>query len=345
MIWLTWRQFRIQAIVTAAALAAFAIALAVTGPQLASLYSSSGLATCHAACATMAGNFISAVRGTTPELVFYLGIALTYAAPALIGLFWGAPLVCRELEAGTFRLAWNQSVTRTRWITVKLGLIGLAAMATAGLLSLMTSWWASPLYRAARQAGANVLSINRLAPPLFGATGIAPVGYAAFAFAVGVTAGVLTRRLLAAMAITLAVFAAVQLLTPAFVRPHLITPVSTTEALGTVSFNGIGDFNNGTIMLLPGSIAGHAGDWIVASHPVNTAGQAITKVPAACSSGGNGNGPSGFLNCLASNGVRLAVSYQPASRYWALQWDEAAIFLILAVGLGGACYWRVRRLS
>ena len=30
----------------------------------------------------------------------------------------------RELEAGTFRLAWNQSVTRTRWLTVKLVLIG-----------------------------------------------------------------------------------------------------------------------------------------------------------------------------------------------------------------------------
>ena len=43
-------------------------------------------------------------------------------APALIGVFWGAPLVARELEAGTHRLVWTQSVTRTRWLATKLGL-------------------------------------------------------------------------------------------------------------------------------------------------------------------------------------------------------------------------------
>ena len=34
-------------------------------------------------------------------------------------MFWGAPLVARELEAGTHRLIWNQSVTRTRWLVTK----------------------------------------------------------------------------------------------------------------------------------------------------------------------------------------------------------------------------------
>ena len=49
-----------------------------------------------------------------------------------IGIFWGAPLVARELETGTFRLAWTQSVTRTRWLVVKLVLVGLAAIAAPG---------------------------------------------------------------------------------------------------------------------------------------------------------------------------------------------------------------------
>ena len=44
MIWLTWRQFRAQAIAAAAALAVLAIALAVTGPHLAHLYDASGIA-------------------------------------------------------------------------------------------------------------------------------------------------------------------------------------------------------------------------------------------------------------------------------------------------------------
>jgi len=45
--------------------------------------------------------------------------AQALATPALLGIFWGAPLIARELETGTCRLAWNQSVTRTRWLTVK----------------------------------------------------------------------------------------------------------------------------------------------------------------------------------------------------------------------------------
>ena len=67
--------------------------------------------------------------------------------PALIGIFWGAPLVARELEAGTFRLAWTQSVTRTRWLAVKIALVGLASVLAAGLLSLLVTWWSSPLDR------------------------------------------------------------------------------------------------------------------------------------------------------------------------------------------------------
>ena len=66
MIWLTWRQFRAQAITAAAALAAFAIVLAATGSHLSSMYDSSGLLTCHGgACAGLASTFLerSGLRG------------------------------------------------------------------------------------------------------------------------------------------------------------------------------------------------------------------------------------------------------------------------------------------
>lgn len=39
------------------------------------------------------------------------------------------------------------------------------------------------------------------------------------------------------------------------------------------------------------------------------------------------------------------VSYQPASRFWTLQADETALYLTLALLLGGLCAWRVRHLS
>ena len=111
------------------------------------------------------------------------------------GLFWGAPLVTRELEAGTFRLAWNQSVARTRWMAVKLAAVGLAAMLTAGLLSLMLTWWSGPVDTALALKSGNSISFIRVGPVLFAVRGIAPVGYAAFAFVLGVTAGVLVRGL------------------------------------------------------------------------------------------------------------------------------------------------------
>ena len=47
MIWLTWRQFRAQAVVAAAALGAFAVILGVSGPNLAHLYAATGLGSCR----------------------------------------------------------------------------------------------------------------------------------------------------------------------------------------------------------------------------------------------------------------------------------------------------------
>ena len=81
-------------------------------------------------------------------MLYLLGIVIILLAPAVIGLFWGAPLIARELETGTSALAWNQSVTRTRWLAVKLAVGGLAAMAVTEALSLMQAWWAAPIGRA-----------------------------------------------------------------------------------------------------------------------------------------------------------------------------------------------------
>ena len=131
MTWLTWRQFRAQAVTAAAALAAFAILLAATGPRLASLYAASGLSSCRpASCADLASSWLTQLNiGHTYFLLYAFTIAVILLAPAVIGLFWGAPLIAGELETGTAALAWNQSVTRTRWLAAKLAVGGLAAMA------------------------------------------------------------------------------------------------------------------------------------------------------------------------------------------------------------------------
>lgn len=111
MIWLAWRQFRTQALATLGLFAALAVLVLVTGLHLRHVYDSLG------------GVHCTALSGHDTALADVLGPALL-AIPALLGMFWGAPLVAREFESGTYRLAWTQSVTRRRWLSVRVALVG-----------------------------------------------------------------------------------------------------------------------------------------------------------------------------------------------------------------------------
>jgi ABC-type transport system involved in multi-copper enzyme maturation permease subunit len=363
MIWLTWRQFRAQAITAAAALAVFAIVLAAAEPSLSGVYRSSGFASCHgAACTGLASTFINdlssgggiaGVPGTPYMIVYLLSVVVILIAPAIIGIFWGAPLIARELEAGTFRLTWNQSVTRSRWLAVKLVLIGLAAMAVTEAFSLLQAWWAAPIGKAVGLGGGgSIFGETRFGVFVFPTHGITPLGYAAFGFALGVTAGLLVRRAIPAMAITLAIFAAAQLITP-LIRPNLF-PTSQTVATIAAAGANVSLKANPKLAFTATTVPGRPGAWIISSEGVNAAGQPVNIMPAACEqvvSGTLGShqgttagpGSAALNNCVASHGIRVAESYQPASHYWPLQWSETGMFLALALGLAGYCFWRLNR--
>jgi hypothetical protein len=339
MIWLTWRQFRVQALTAATALVAAAVLLGSTGPRLAGLYASSGLAGCQGdTCANAASNFLNQLQADPLYHVTYpLGLVLILAAPALLGIFWGAPLVARELETGTYRLAWNQTVTRTRWLAVKLTLAGLAAMGFTEALSLMHAWWADPISKAIALGGnASVLSGNRFTWITFASHGTTPLGYAAFAFALGTAVGALIRRTVPAMAVTLAIFAVAQLPMPLWIRANIIPPAQTTATLDAAQVS----YGSLSASVVPGQ----PGAWVVASHAVNAAGQTVSTMPAAClpdSASAKFAGDPG--RCLDKLGIREVVEYQPASRYWAIQLSETGIFLVLALGLAGSCFWLLGR--
>jgi ABC-type transport system involved in multi-copper enzyme maturation permease subunit len=341
MIWLTWRQFRTQAIAVSALLAAFGLLLLVTGPHLVTLFRDSAFAGCHSNCASAAGDFLNSLANVAPyHLVYLLGAMLIILLPGVIGLFWGAPLVARELESGSFRLAWNQSVTRERWLAVKLGVLGLASMAAAGLLSLILGWWASPIDDAARLAGSGGFQ-SRFFPVDFGTRGIVPIGYAAFAFVLGVLIGIMVRRTVPAMAITLAVFAIVQIAMPLWIRPHLITPVRSTVALTAGNIQGLGMNKGGQIadVFAPG--ASLPGAWIMSNQVTTSSGStALGTVPQACQSQ---QGFNACANALAQKNLKQVVVYQPANRYWTFQWIETGIYLTVAILLAWGCFWWVRR--
>lgn len=342
MLWLTWRQFRTQALTAAALLAVFTIGLVITGVEVRNRFTAAGIAGCHAhhTCEQLATGYINQLRASGPyDLLFNLGIGVLYVVPALIGLFWGAPLIARELETGTYRVAWNQSVTRNQWLAAKLGLVGLAAMVTVGLFSVLISWWASPIDQALSLAGPNAaIGLDRLDPTLFGARGIAPVGYAAFALVLGVTFGVLIRRTLPAMAATLAVFVGVQVAWPTWIRAHLISPSVARRAISPLDLDEFIISNHSTVTVV--GAWQPQGGWVLSNQTITPAGQVFTgPATRACLSGTQ-------KQCnawLASKDLRQLVTFQPGSRFWALQWYETAIFVLLALVLAGFCAWRIRR--
>src|SRR5262245_3376143 len=128
MIWLTWRQFRLAALPVFVTLGAVALALVLTGPDLYRDYADL-LGRCARGCIGDAYDHFF-----FPRAGVYFGlILLVTAVPVIVGVFWGAPLISREFETGTQELVWQQSVPRRRWLAAKVGIVGLAAIATAAL--------------------------------------------------------------------------------------------------------------------------------------------------------------------------------------------------------------------
>ena len=340
MMWLTWRQSRTHMLVIFAALVAIAVVLGSTGPHLTQLFQSD-----IAACLAQSGNnacsndTLNAFADNYALLQHLLGDALI-AAPGLIGAFWGAPLVASELEAGTHRLIWNQSVTRTRWLAIKVGLIGLASAVAAGVFSLMLTWWSSPLDR---------VNANRIAPTVFDQRGIDPIGWAIFAFALGVTAGVLLRRTLPAMATTLALFTTARIVWPLFIRQRLLPPKHQAVSVGTAPFDWVG-VSAGPNSPMEVHIS-QPGAWILSERTVNAAGHQVPGsvlfplCPPTADGAGLKHAPdSCFIQHLIQLGYnRTLLTYHPAARFWPLQWMETGILTTVAVLLGVFCYSRIRR--
>jgi hypothetical protein len=327
MIRFTWLQFRTQALVALGALAILAVVVAVTGIPLAHAYDTTVVGCeprhdCAAALSAFNRNGYGTPRGLLSALVI--------AIPGIIGMFWGAPLAAREFETGTFRLAWTQGITRTRWLAAKIGLIGAFSMAVAGLLTLMVTWWTSPFDTAA---------MDRLNPANFHSEGIVPVGYAAFAFALGFTAGMLIRRTLPAMAVTLVIFTAVQFAVPVWVRPHLIAPVQTTSALSIASVVEMGN-SNGTLFVQAQTVI--PGAWVFSNQVVTPVGRPASTEPATEACGGHASSTQACPDYINSLHLRQTVTYQPLSHYWPLQWYETAIYLAVALILAGLCFLRIR---
>jgi hypothetical protein len=321
MTWVTWLQYRYQGALAAALLAVLAVVLLITGLHAAQVWHSA-LAGCaqDGSCASPAGSRLSLGSPFVQGLV-----VATAAVPLLPGLFWGAPMVAQEAETGTHQFAWTQSITWRRWTAVTAGWLLLAAVVLAGTVSALATWWLGP---------DNALHADAFQTGRFDVTDIVPAGYAVFAMALGICAGALLRRTVPALAVTLAGFAAVRVLT-SWLRPHYMTPV-------TAYYNLMGQWPaSGSFLQVSQGVVGANGRPLT-DGPGSLDWQG-SPIPAACRQAFASLGPKGVPACLTAHGYRGYLTYQPAGRFWAFQGIETGIYLVLAAALLGATFWAIKR--
>jgi hypothetical protein len=212
MIWVAWRQQRVEVVLGAAVLAVLAALFIPTGLHMSDAYQSDGAAACVTAPAGGCAQLLDAFDGRFSTII---GVTDWFAfLPVLIAVIFAAPFAL-ELERGTYRLAWTQSITHRRWLAAKLLIaLGGAALSAAGIACLLT-WWRQPLDH----------FHGRIEPGAFQVEGIAPIAYAVFAAALIIALGTILRRTIAAIAVGTIAFLAVRVAIETFVRPHFASPL------------------------------------------------------------------------------------------------------------------------
>jgi hypothetical protein len=146
---LTWgrlgfRQQRWELILVALGVAATAIAMLWFASQLNGLRAASPgcvppaaaeFGSCEAAL-----NAYSQIEGLADNMLL-----LSFGAPFGIGVLLGAPLIAREIDAGTAQLAWSIGRSRLSWLLRRIAFIALFAAVALGVLAVTSEILAAAL--------------------------------------------------------------------------------------------------------------------------------------------------------------------------------------------------------
>jgi hypothetical protein len=312
MTWVAWRQQRPSTVAALALLAVAGPVLLVSGWQLTSFARDSGLAACVAAggdCQVLVEAFANRY-GPILEPVSLLGALL----PVVLGVLFGGPLLAREFEQGTHRLAWTQSVTRSRWLAARLAVAAGVLVAVAAVAAGLLTWWWGRF---------DQLGISGRAALERGS--LVPIATAVLAFAIATAAGVLTRRVVPALATglvaVLVVAAALSLAAQHWLPPR---PLTITYPAGQPSpRTGLDD------QVLSSSYRDRAGRDLSA--------RALDQLCPGTA------GQRAVDRCLAANGIQRIDRYQPASRAWQLALAWSALYLVAAALFLVLAWWRTLR--
>ncbi|MFC3895881.1 ABC transporter permease [Lentzea rhizosphaerae] len=332
MIWVSWRRQRAQLLTLLGLLVVGAGVITLLRSNMLDAIASAQLTDCVTRplqeCTAPTGvikNFYASWSDTMEK-----GEMLIIFAPALIGVFIGAPLFARELEQGTHVLAFTQSVSRTRWMASKLVIALVPALVLLAALQSLVTWWLS----AAGSLGP--LDGSPFSTGIFSISHVSPVAYALFAFALGTFIGVMSRRTLVAMTAGLGAFVAVRFALAGLA--YRLLPTQRQEVTPDKELSARTD----------GSLVMNHGYLDAAGQPVPQ--DKVTALTEACKTVPQGQGTADtqqqFLECLPKSGLAKSFAdYVPESLAWQAHLYDAAIFGVLAVALLAGTTWALRRQS
>jgi hypothetical protein len=310
MAWVTWRQHRAALVGAAVFLGALAMFLWLDGLQVHHSYATA----CHPATSLACNINFMGRYATTVNVVR----VVLQAVPAMIGAFVGAPVLAREMETGTFRFAWTQGFGRWRWTLAKLVLLAVMVAAMAEAFSVLFSWYMHPFYA----AGYTI----PFATDGFDLGEVAFAGWTLAAFAIGALAGMLIRRVVPAIAATLAVYAGLSVATALWLRQRYMTPLLTSKVNVPAAAATVNQwYTKGGKFAFP-----------------SRGSQLIGAVSRFCPPriGSSSGSPA---QCLSRHGYTVWTSYQPGTRFWPFQWIEGGWLLALAALLIAVTIWLVHR--
>ena len=320
MAWVTWRQHRTALVGAVALLGVLAVWLWWAGTRVHRDYAAA--VACRPVGSAACQDLVTTFNGTWQLMVN--PAVLLLVVPALTGAFAGAPVLARELETGTFRFAWTQGFDRWRWALAKLAALAVVLAGAGAAFGALVSWCYQP-FSHSNQAlalglyGKGGLDGNTQFALVFGLRAVAFPAWTLAAFAVGVLAGMLIRRVVPAIVTTLAVYTGLAIAAAAFLREHYLTPLVTSADV-------------------------HGTAWIINQWWTKDGKFAFGgRIPDTIWNQFCPPGPVDAAKCLAPHGYTQWTSYQPDSRFWTFQWIEGGWLLALSVLLIAAAIWLVRR--
>jgi len=319
MTWLTWRLHRTEAAIGIPLFVGLIVIMLLAIQSVDSAYNAALNAGCFGdsqdlLCGERTVDYYNRASRWSTLTTLLHGVPLAVAALLAIPTL-------QELERGTHRLAWTQSISRRRWSLSRLGFAAGIATLVAVVWAAAATVWRSSFSRGEEDTFAQ--NAFELSPAVL-------LGYALFAVALALAAAVVVRRLIPVLALLAVGFIGARIVTTFVLRPRFRTPIAETVPANS----DIGPF------------VSFDARWVIDESWLSSTGERLSweYVTRLCSPTTDVPDYDAFYQrCLVDNGLQFFRAYHPTDRVGQFQLIEMALYLGLAAGLFAFAYWWLTR--